>query len=67
MAAIAAGSFLFTTGAAHTAGKQVNSEACTDGWVADGTAGNGGKEMAEVGSDGAGVIVEGHGSSEGSR
>ena len=50
---------MFITGAAHTAGKKVNSEACTDGWVADGTAGNGGEEMAEVGSDGAGVIVGG--------
>ena len=48
IAAIAAGSFLFITGAAHTAEKKVNSEACTGGWVADGTAGNGGEEMAEV-------------------
>ena len=37
----------------------MNSEACTDGWVAAGTAGTGGEEMAEVGSDGAGVIVGG--------
>ena len=29
------------------------------GWVADGAAGSGGEEMAEVGSDGAGVIMGG--------